>query len=96
MFQSMKERIEDTVIRNLYRVEPANPDQIADQRQARARQAESSARLSRSGPAQLRPNRTAPPATVQRKGDKVGRNDPCPCGSGKKYKKCCGATVAAG
>ena len=22
---------------------------------------------------------------------KVGRNDPCPCGSGKKYKKCCGA-----
>jgi preprotein translocase subunit SecA len=25
------------------------------------------------------------------KGDKVGRNDPCPCGSGKKYKKCCGA-----
>ena len=24
------------------------------------------------------------------KGPKVGRNDPCPCGSGKKYKKCCG------
>lgn len=28
---------------------------------------------------------------VRRAGDKVGRNDPCPCGSGKKYKKCCGA-----
>ena len=28
---------------------------------------------------------------VRRKDDKVGRNDPCPCGSGKKYKKCCGA-----
>ena len=25
-----------------------------------------------------------------KKGQKVGRNDPCPCGSGKKYKKCCG------
>ncbi len=25
------------------------------------------------------------------KGEKIGRNDPCPCGSGKKYKKCCGA-----
>jgi preprotein translocase subunit SecA len=25
--------------------------------------------------------------------NKVGRNDPCPCGSGKKYKKCCGANV---
>ena len=24
---------------------------------------------------------------------KVGRNDPCPCGSGKKYKKCCGTTT---
>jgi preprotein translocase subunit SecA len=30
-------------------------------------------------------------ATVQRQADKVGRNDPCPCGSGKKYKKCHGA-----
>ncbi|MDR2502930.1 MAG: preprotein translocase subunit SecA [Deltaproteobacteria bacterium] len=30
------------------------------------------------------------PATVKREEPKVGRNDPCPCGSGKKYKKCCG------
>ena len=30
------------------------------------------------------------PKTVVRKGDKIGRNDPCPCGSGLKYKKCCG------
>ncbi|MGQ9661701.1 MAG: preprotein translocase subunit SecA [Kiritimatiellia bacterium] len=29
-------------------------------------------------------------ASVVRRGPKVGRNDPCPCGSGKKYKKCCG------
>jgi preprotein translocase subunit SecA len=28
--------------------------------------------------------------TVRRTAEKVGRNDPCPCGSGKKYKKCCG------
>ena len=33
---------------------------------------------------------TAKPTTV-RKGKKIGPNDPCPCGSGKKYKKCCGA-----
>jgi preprotein translocase subunit SecA len=31
----------------------------------------------------------AAPSTVQRTQPKVGRNDPCPCGSGKKYKKCC-------
>ena len=30
-------------------------------------------------------------ATVKREAPKTGRNDPCPCGSGKKYKKCCGA-----
>jgi hypothetical protein len=29
--------------------------------------------------------------TVVRSGEKVGRNDPCPCGSGKKYKHCHGA-----
>ena len=29
-----------------------------------------------------------PPRPVQ--SEKIGRNDPCPCGSGKKYKKCCG------
>ena len=32
--------------------------------------------------------------TVRREGPKIGRNDPCPCGSGKKYKKCCGAKTA--
>ena len=30
--------------------------------------------------------------TVVHEGPRVGRNDPCPCGSGKKYKKCCGAS----
>ncbi len=34
--------------------------------------------------------RPAPARPVQHEGPKVGRNDPCPCGSGKKYKKCCG------
>ena len=31
--------------------------------------------------------------TVVREGEKTGRNDPCPCGSGKKFKKCCGAAA---
>jgi SEC-C motif-containing protein len=34
---------------------------------------------------------THPP--VRREAPKVGRNEPCPCGSGKKYKKCCGAAA---
>jgi uncharacterized protein YecA (UPF0149 family) len=34
-----------------------------------------------------------PPRTVVREAPKVGRNDPCPCGSGLKYKKCCGVAA---
>jgi SWIM/SEC-C metal-binding protein len=33
-----------------------------------------------------------PPQAVR--SEKIGRNDPCPCGSGKKYKKCCGTNNA--
>jgi preprotein translocase subunit SecA len=36
-------------------------------------------------------NRGDEPAAAQQKGKKIGRNDPCSCGSGKKYKKCCGS-----
>lgn len=34
------------------------------------------------------------PKPVQRVGPKIGRNDPCPCGSGKKFEKCCGGVNA--
>jgi preprotein translocase subunit SecA len=30
------------------------------------------------------------PQPIRHTGREIGRNDPCPCGSGKKYKKCCG------
>jgi len=36
-------------------------------------------------------NKPSPPTSFKRSGAKIGRNDPCPCGSGKKYKKCCAA-----
>ena len=36
------------------------------------------------------PEREKKPETVRRDAPKIGRNDPCPCGSGKKYKNCCG------
>ena len=34
-----------------------------------------------------------PVQQVKREGSKIGRNDPCPCGSGKKFKKCHGAAA---
>ncbi len=43
-----------------------------------------------SGVEQSSSHRPARPETIRREGPKVGRNDPCPCGSGKKYKQCCG------
>jgi preprotein translocase subunit SecA len=36
------------------------------------------------------PIASRPAAISKREGEKVGRNDPCPCGSGKKYKRCHG------
>jgi len=35
------------------------------------------------------------PEPYRRETPRVGRNEPCPCGSGKKYKKCCGAAEAS-
>jgi uncharacterized protein len=40
------------------------------------------------------PHRKSAVQQVQRTEPKVGRNDPCTCGSGKKFKKCCGADQA--
>ena len=40
-------------------------------------------------PEVLQGGQTVKVATVRNEGPKVGRNEPCPCGSGKKYKKCC-------
>ena len=42
-------------------------------------------------PGMAMPQAPQPVAPVRRDAPKVGRNDPCPCGSGRKYKKCCGA-----
>jgi preprotein translocase subunit SecA len=91
LFFAMKDRVEDQVAKALFHLEPVSEEQLAEQR--RRRQMAPTPRLQFSAP----PKSAAPqaPATVVKK-DKVGRNDPCPCGSGKKYKKCHGAAQAAG
>jgi preprotein translocase subunit SecA len=48
------------------------------------------AAFAKEAPAESKGEFGAPAKTAQHTGPKVGRNDPCPCGSGKKYKKCCG------
>ncbi len=90
LFQAMKDRIEDTIIKTIFRVEPISEEQLAEQRQHRAASAPSKMRFS------APPKTSAPQKVVTvRNTEKVGRNDPCPCGSGKKYKKCHGRVQAA-
>ncbi|HEX5759647.1 MAG TPA: preprotein translocase subunit SecA [Thermoanaerobaculia bacterium] len=91
MFEAMRERVENEIISRLFRFEPMTEEQMLEQRRRREAPAPSPSRLTFSAPAKAA---GAPPGGVQaRKEVKVGRNDPCPCGSGKKYKKCHGAAA---
>jgi len=84
MFAAMKERIEDDIIRFLFHMEPVIQKEQEQLQKRRERD------LVYSAPAKEAKEPARRPA-----GPKVGRNDPCPCGSGKKYKKCHGAGADA-
>ena len=84
LFAGMMERIKSDTLERLFLVQAVRNE---------AQQAAPPPVMSRPQP-KLTLNRGEEPApvqTVHRNDDKVGRNDPCPCGSGKKYKKCHGA-----
>jgi len=81
MFVAMKERIENDIVRFLFLMEPVIQKEREQMQVKRERD------LTYSAPAK---EAAEPRRAVA--GPKVGRNDPCPCGSGKKYKKCHGAT----
>ncbi len=75
-------RVRQEVLQKLFRVQLAREEDI-DQMEARRRQQQQMI-LNRMG------GDSEGKKPVTREEDKVGRNDPCPCGSGKKHKKCCG------
>jgi preprotein translocase subunit SecA len=81
MFQDLIERIKTETLTILFRVQLAQPDSLKEM------QKEQEKDLVFSGGGDGTIPKKKP---VRRIDDKVGRNDPCPCGSGKKYKKCCG------
>ncbi|HEY6148156.1 MAG TPA: SEC-C metal-binding domain-containing protein, partial [Thermoanaerobaculia bacterium] len=98
LFTVMKERIEDQIVQYLYRLQPvvreasgeiAGPDERREPAALPSRR--SPANVNYSYGAAASGGQDAKVETVHRQGAKVGRNDPCPCGSGKKYKKCHGA-----
>ncbi len=102
MFQSMLDNIQQEVIRILSRIEPMTQEQIEEmerrQREALEKQKmqmqHEQAQSLGQGPDGDEENSAAPKEPQHtpfvREGAKVGRNDPCPCGSGKKYKQCHG------
>ncbi|MEP0772806.1 MAG: preprotein translocase subunit SecA [Acidobacteriota bacterium] len=93
LFQDMMERVEDQVVKYLFRVELVE-DVPVRRRQTPTYSSKAEASAMGGERPEARQSPTAgPPTTVRRQTPKVGRNDPCPCGSGKKYKKCCGANV---
>lgn len=80
MFQDMVQRAREETLSILFRIQLAEPAAVSE---LAAPPKEQDLNFSHKGEGvKKRP--------VVRQSDKVGRNDPCPCGSGKKYKKCCG------
>ena len=93
MFGQVKERIENEAIRFLYLLEPMTAEERErEDARRRAAQAQVFASASRSAAGVTARGGVQ---TVQRKKAQVGRNAPCPCGSGRKYKKCHGTAGPA-
>jgi preprotein translocase subunit SecA len=87
MFEELRTRIEEETIRYLYLVEPISQEE----HDAREREREEARRkVQREQNLVYSAGDSADAAPSKREQAKVGRNDPCPCGSGKKYKKCHG------
>jgi preprotein translocase SecA subunit len=84
MFEDMIHRIQEDVVQKLFTVEIARESvaQKMEMEQPRPQRMV----LSRGNESV----QSTPVLQARRQGEKVGRNNPCPCGSGKKYKRCCG------
>ncbi len=81
LFEEMMNRMEEEIVKYVFMTQPPSAEDAP--RVVRAPKA-----VQFSGP-----SLESAVVTAVRKGQKVGRNDPCPCGSGQKYKKCCGVNA---
>ena len=84
-FEQMMDGIEEQSLRYLYLLQPVEDKDKVREMERRQRKQEMVM-----GPAEEAPEPRRPVI----RGPKIGRNEPCPCGSGKKYKKCCALTPA--
>jgi preprotein translocase subunit SecA len=89
LFQEMMERIQDRVVKFLWKI-----DVVVEQEGEERPRAPQRAPLPPKQQPMFFSGSQGPQApVVKKREEKVGRNDPCPCGSGKKYKKCHGAAA---
>ncbi len=86
LFDEMMDRIHTEAVRNLFTLQVRQEEDV-EQLEEKERRPQPSMTLSHGAVSQA-PAAAATP--IRNDGEKVGRNDPCPCGSGKKYKKCHG------
>ncbi len=87
LFGHMVETVKEQTVSSLIRVRVVREDEVERlEEERRIRQEQERARMNQIG-AGTEQNAVS---TVKRDGDKIGRNAECPCGSGKKYKRCCG------
>ncbi len=89
MFQDLMNRLDADIVEKLYTVQLAREEDV-ERLEQKQQQRQAKVTMSHGGEAAA----ASQPETVRRDSPKVGRNDPCVCGSGKKYKKCCGAAAA--
>ena len=82
MFQEMISRIKEETVKLLFRIQVVRSGGAAPEQPAPPKEQEMSYSHGKAEARQKQP--------FKREDSKTGRNDPCPCGSGKKYKKCCG------
>ena len=85
MFANMIETVKQQALTTLFRVQIASEEDVDREAMEKRKRQQAEMRLSRG-----RQEGEQKQQPLQREGEKVGRNDPCPCGSGRKYKKCCG------
>jgi preprotein translocase subunit SecA len=87
LFEGLMGRIEEQTIQILFLLQPVDEQKQAEHMERRRRHAEfvMSQQNNNGG--------DGAPRQAKRDTSKVGRNDPCPCGSGKKFKKCHGVTA---
>lgn len=77
MFEELSNNIQNDIVKTLFHIQIVTPEKSLEREQV-------------AQPTSTNMDESAGGTTKVRKEPKIGRNDPCPCGSGKKYKQCCG------